>query len=427
MKAAGFEYSAGTGYLTNVDGLTSAWMGYAYQYADSDAAAFNASIGGPTFDPNMVGILAKTNGWVSIAGYAEAGGADFRIYQITSHRYIFSAYDWGYEEEPNPVLIDGYWNPYSANKERYNFYLYFGAENAKNGWYTGYGANTELGFADAMQTADFEFVIGNNGYIASIDGVDSFWMTYAYIYKDYDSTAATASIGSPVYHDYMFAKSSGWISIAGYDGSTSVNKLGLFDYNTYLISVYDTQENDPVVLADLWSAGMTTAMAPSNVEEYYFFYLYFGEGNYNNDWVVGKGTNAAEAFDDAMDFQEWEYELKSSGYFKSINGVSTSWMTYAMSYTNCDDLSVPASLEYPVHTTDASPFFLKSNGWVSTSGYTKEGVTNKLSQQASHYYMICSYNYSSGDPEPDPVELTADEWYDEYCSPKMAMLMYLVG
>ncbi len=144
-----------------------------------------------------------------------------------------------------------------SNAETYDFYLYFGADNKDNGWYTGNGDDAALGFKDAMDKAGFTYTLSTYGYIGSINGVENSWMTYQYLYANTDKNASTSSVLTPNYDKYnLFTKSDGWSSIVGYDDANVTFKFSELNGNVFIISnfVWGTDaEPDPVALYSSWS------------------------------------------------------------------------------------------------------------------------------------------------------------------------------
>ncbi len=103
MKAAGFEYELGGGYLSMIDDAATFWSVYDYLYLGTDNESASSSVLEPVYS---YGALAYSNGWKSFMGF---GGYDdgqpFKILQSVSTIFFLSMYDdLGYA--PNPVDFD---------------------------------------------------------------------------------------------------------------------------------------------------------------------------------------------------------------------------------------------------------------------------------------------------------------------------------
>lgn len=134
----------------------------------------------------------------------------------------------------------------------YHFYLYFEADDERNGWYSGAASDATKGFDKAMNNADFEYIINIYGYLGSVDDLEAAWSTYDYIYKDTDSKAADESATS-----YM----NGWNEFAGYDvesdEETATFKISQSNSTIFFFSVYDEFWNapSPVDVSDWKNSG----------------------------------------------------------------------------------------------------------------------------------------------------------------------------
>ena len=63
-------------------------------------------------------------------------------------------------------------NTTDPNTETYNYYLYFGDDDQRTGWYSAEGTDAATAFDSAMKAADIEYTVSNYGYIGSIGGED---------------------------------------------------------------------------------------------------------------------------------------------------------------------------------------------------------------------------------------------------------------
>ena len=156
--------------------------------------------------------------------------------------------------------------PAESNDDTYHFYLYFDADDTRNGWYSAKASDAGSAFDKAMKDAGMEYRINNSGYIAEIDG-DTMDYSAEYLWSTYDKTAASESVKYPVDSDGIFYASNGWRSCYGYDGgSYDSNKICESNAVTFLISHYDvgyTLTNTPVNLLSSWSTASGTPFATS--------------------------------------------------------------------------------------------------------------------------------------------------------------------
>lgn len=131
-------------------------------------------------------------------------------------------------------------NQSQSSDGQYNFYLYFGADNDNNGWYSASASNTNDAFDKAMKNAGFEYTKSSIGYIQSINGEDgsgSGWYLCQYVYSGYSEEAAEGSVLYPVESYGTLSYSNGWKSMSGY-GSGADLKLSQFGSMTYFFSPY---------------------------------------------------------------------------------------------------------------------------------------------------------------------------------------------
>ena len=405
MDKAGFSYTVAYGYLSTIAGVSSMWMTYGYIYEKYDSDANSNSILYPAYsDMGGYTIFNKSNGWVSIVGYGS--GDELKYSQLNMKTYIISAYG---ATENDPIVISDAWSssgpfqtaPVSKPIEKeYSFFLYFGPGDTRTNWYTASGTDATAAFDAAMTAANMDYVV-NDGYLSSIDGVASMWMTYGYMYTASDATAFNASVGYPLYTGgqySMFLKSNGWVSIAGYNvAGDSGLKYYQFNSDRYVISVYGATENDPTIIESFWNTY-------SENQKTYNFYVYFGENQTKNGWYSAKAVNAASGFAKAMTDAGMSYMIGSNGYVSSINEVSGFWMTYAYQYRAFSSVAATASINAPAFS-EGYPLFLKSDGWVSISGYDQEGVNFKLSQLDYTTFVLTLY----GNSEVTPVDIK-DAW-----------------
>jgi hypothetical protein len=103
----------------------------------------------------------------------------------------------------------------NSSDETYYFYLFWGDNDAKNGWYSASAGNADDALDKAMKKADIP-VDWTTGY-PCFDS--SSWYSAYYIYGDTTKLAAEKSVKDPVDDAWgmgMF-RSNGWVSFIGYD------------------------------------------------------------------------------------------------------------------------------------------------------------------------------------------------------------------
>ncbi len=235
------------GYIASIDGNAGynswGWSISAYTYSHTDSTAADASSG------------VKLNGWTSFAGYDSDEHDGFKLWQSNCNIWFLTPYTDGVTPDPSTVSTWKNSGPFEEDiaddsKQDYSFYLYFGADNAKNGWYTASASNASDAFTDAMEDADLAWTKSSWGYIASIDGNAGYnsygWSLMTYAYSATDSTAADASSGT-----YL----NGWKSFAGYDSDEHDGfKLWQSNCNIWFLTPYtDGVTPDPSTVSS-WKA-----------------------------------------------------------------------------------------------------------------------------------------------------------------------------
>ena len=199
--------------INNNSGYNDAgWVIRCYIYSETDKAAQDGSAGSAKYQ----------NGWKEFAGYDSTAHDGFKFYQANSNIWFLTPYLEGYASA-NPFSVTAWKDsgPFkdsttSSVTQDYSYYLYFGADNAKNGWYTASATNASDGFTEAMKKAGIEWTKSAWGYIGSIDGNagynDAGWVIRCYIYSETDKAAQDGSAGSAKYQN-------GWKEFAGYDST----------------------------------------------------------------------------------------------------------------------------------------------------------------------------------------------------------------
>ncbi len=151
----------------------------------------------------------------------------------------------------------GYMMFNDSESEEYGYYLYFGENDTRNGWYVAEGIDAADAFDKAMNDAGMKYEVGSSGYVNTIDDTGLYWAVAQYLYSATDKAAAEGSILSPVKDQYgSFSSSNGWKNIAGY-GSAEENKLSQFESNYFFMSVYaeDWTFKTPIDVTDWMTTG----------------------------------------------------------------------------------------------------------------------------------------------------------------------------
>ena len=139
-------------------------------------------------------------------------------------------------------------------EETYWYYLYFGADDDRNKWYSATGSDATVAFDKAMDAAGFEWD-GSSGYPSSIAGVGTYWALYEYTYSNYSAEAETSSVAFPVDLGY-YPKSNGWNQFNGYDVEDE-DKVKLYQSgsNAFFLAPYDADKKDPINCIDWMNSG----------------------------------------------------------------------------------------------------------------------------------------------------------------------------
>lgn len=128
-----------------------------------------------------------------------------------------------------------------------------------------------------------------------------------------------------------------------------------------------------------------------NTDDTYYYYLYFGDNSSDNDWYSGTGSNAGDAFSNAMDKAGFDWDISAYGYIGSINdiGETSGWALYQYLYSECTSAAADNSILYPVN--DSYGYYASSNGWKVINGYDDASIDFKLSEISSFVYFFSVY------------------------------------
>jgi hypothetical protein len=128
-----------------------------------------------------------------------------------------------------------------------------------------------------------------------------------------------------------------------------------------------------------------------NTDDTYYYYLYFGDNSSDNDWYSGTGSDAGDAFSNAMDKAGFDWDISAYGYIGSINGVgdTSGWALYQYLYSGYTSAAADNSILYPVY--DSYGTLSYSNGWKALAGYDGSSDNFCLSEISSYAYFFSVY------------------------------------
>lgn len=145
------------------------------------------------------------------------------------------------------VLMD------SGDDAEYHFYMYFDANDDRNGWYSAKGANPAEGFDKAMKDANLEYEL-SGGYLSTVDETGS-WSVNAYLYSDTGEEAMLASVTFPEDDQWgYFASSNGWLSFKGHGGYDDDQEFKIIQSTStiFFFSVYAGSSAPTPIDVDDW-------------------------------------------------------------------------------------------------------------------------------------------------------------------------------
>lgn len=145
-----------------------------------------------------------------------------------------------------------------VDESEYHYYLYFGADSQKNGWYSATGADAGVAFENAMKSAGMDYTFSNLGYVQSIDGVDNGagWYIAQYLYSETSTEAAQGSVAGEKVEYGILTYSNGWMLFNGY-GTNGEFQLGSCGSNIIFMSAYnvDWSAASPVSVTEWMTTG----------------------------------------------------------------------------------------------------------------------------------------------------------------------------
>jgi len=239
LKGTDITLTYSKGGYPNFD--TGTWGMFVYNWAICSSTTATESVAMPNYDD--YGSFVKSNGWDSFSGY---GSAAKKVYQAGANVFFFSKYDETYAiNDPTECKLwptAGGDNPFKKGvtfdaKQDYYFYINFGDNDKKTGWYTAKAKNADDALEAALKDSGITVKYGKYGYPNFDEGT---WGVFNYDWSTYTSEASNSSIGYPNYDDYGgFVKSNGWDNFSGYGDSEK--KMFQSGSNVFYFAKYDSE------------------------------------------------------------------------------------------------------------------------------------------------------------------------------------------
>ena len=289
-------------------------------------------------------------------------------------------------------------NNSSSDDETYYFYINYGDNEAKTGWYTASGSDVDAALEKSVKDKGITVTYSKYGYPNFDDGT---WGVFNFTWDQCNTTTADESISSPSYGAYGdFIKSNGWDSFAGYgDGAKKMNQS---DSTVFYFAKYDPLTYDIVdpVECKLWKNASGSPFAKGvdyGGKTTFYFFIDFGDNDTKTGWYSAKASNADEALASAVKDKEGiTLGYSKYGYPNFDNGT---WGVF--NYTWADRTVTAASESISSPSYGAYGDFIKSNGWDSFAGYGN--AEKKMYQSMSEIFFFAKYDPLTYDIQ-DPVE-----------------------
>ncbi len=294
-------------------------------------------------------------------------------------------------------------NGSSNDDEPFYFYIDFGDNDTKTGWYTATGKNTDDALAKAVEGKGITLTYSKGGYPNFDSGT---WGGFAYVWKQCSTQTADESVKYPNYGAYdNFISSNGWISYIGY--GESAKKMDQSECNIFYFAKYDPDTyaiKDPTT-STLWknASGSPFAKGINPTDEYkYYFYIYFGDNNEKTGWYSASAKNTDDALAKAIDGKGITLTYSKGGY---PNFDSGTWGGFAYVWKQCSTQTADESVKYPNY--GAYDNFISSNGWISFNGYGDSA--KKMNESNSYVFFFSAYDesYNIVDPTESTLWKTA--------------------
>jgi hypothetical protein len=297
-------------------------------------------------------------------------------------------------------------NNNNNNNPQYDFYFYinYGDNNDKTGWYTATAPNTDDALAAAVKDKGITLSYSKYGY-PNFDG--GTWGVYNYLWDQCTSVTATESISSPTYGAYGdFIKSNGWEAYSGFGNAEK--KLDQSMSCVFYFAQYDPTDYsivDPVE-CKLWATATNSPFVKTTnfaAEMDIYFFINFGDNNTKTGWYTAKGSNADDALASALKDKGITLSYSKYGYPNFDGGT---WGVFTYSWYETDSTTATESISHPNYGSYGD--FICSNGWDSFSGYGTEA--KKLYQSNTNVFYFSMYDpsdYSIVDPTESSIWQTA--------------------
>jgi hypothetical protein len=242
----------------NFDGGT--WGVFSYSWDLCNSTAAEESIKSPNY--GVYNDFIKSNGWDSFAGYGDNSAK--KMNQSGSNVFYFAKYEEDYSiKDPtqSKLWMTATGSPFVkgvsfAKEFTLYFYINYGDNNAKTGWYSAKGSNADDALAAAIKDKGITLSYSKYGY-PNFDG--GTWGTFTYNWFDCNKATAEASVSAPNYGVYKdFIKSNGWDAFSGFgsDAKKLYQSVSLVFYFAQYDESYDLK--DPTE-SQLW---MTATGSP---------------------------------------------------------------------------------------------------------------------------------------------------------------------
>ncbi len=302
------------------------------------------------------------------------------------------------------VVLMNNGNNNNNNDSQFYFYINYGDNNEKTGWYAATGTNTDDALAAAVKDKGITITYSKYGYPNFDEGT---WGVFSYLWDQCTSVTAEESVKSATYGSYNdFIKSNGWEAYSGYGDATK--KMDQSQCNVFYFAKYDSADYsivDPVE-CKLWANATNSPFLKNEnfaVEMDIYFYINFGDNNEKTGWYTAKGSNADDALAAAIKDKGITLSYSKYGYPNFDGGT---WGVFTYSWYYSDSVTATQSVSSPSYGSYGD--FIKSNGWDSFSGYGSE--EKKLHQSMADIFYFSMYDpsdYSIKDPTESLLWQTA--------------------
>ena len=297
-------------------------------------------------------------------------------------------------------------NSSSDDGEQFYFYINYGDNNDKTGWYSAKATSTDDALAKAVKDKGITVTYGKYGYPNFDEGT---WGVYSYLWDQCTSVTADASIKSPSYDTYeSFVKSNGWESYSGYGNAEK--KLNQSMSNVFYFAKYEQVEVGVYDIVDpteceLWAKATGSPFLKNEnfaIDTDIYFYINFGDNNDKTGWYTAKGSNADVALEKALKDSGITLNYSDWGY-PNFNGGT--WGAFAYTWWQTNSTTASESVKAP--TYGAWGDFVKSNGWDSFAGYDGNDAKKLHQSNANVFYFSMYDGMDIVDPTEDILWQTA--------------------